>query len=83
MTMIEKVARALQKTDGQSGTCYELTDLEAIAFARAAIEAMREPTGGMLAAAHGMDRRLDTNLGRECALYLHSAMIDAALAEVA
>lgn len=47
--------------------------------ARAAIEAMRHATESMLVAAYGVNWRLDTKLGLESAIDLHSRMIDAAL----
>lgn len=94
MTMIERVARALAKADSQAGTSYELTDTEALAFARAAIAAMREPTGEMLEAPLQYDPLAiaETSLGtidarkkyesrRDLRPHIYRTMIKAALEE--
>ena len=47
MDMIERVARAV-KNANVNGSKYDLTDHYAEAIARAAIEAMREPTEDMV-----------------------------------
>ena len=61
-SMIERVARAIRDCDPSAGATYEQA-------ARAAIEAMREPTEAMLEAAFGNDPTL------------WSRMIDASLEE--
>ena len=69
MTMIEKVARAIQECSLVTG--YEARLPEAKLYAKAAIEAMREPSMKMLDA------------GTDCAFTDEkwNAMIDAALKE--
>jgi hypothetical protein len=79
--MLERVARAVEpeigKLEAVSAAPHVLRELQAKRVARAAIEAMREPTAGMVNAGletyceHG-----DQNCG--CAISW-SAMIDAAL----
>lgn len=48
MSMVERVARAMQAVDDDLGGAIELSDGEARALAVAAIKAMREPTDAMV-----------------------------------
>jgi hypothetical protein len=84
--MLERVARAIRAVtmpdaypafEDMGPTLRELY----MTKARAAIEAMREPTAEMLNAAFGFHYRLGTGLGRAKALADMNAMIDAALKE--
>lgn len=47
-SMVEKVAKAIQHADAHKGTYYGVDDADAGTMARAAIEAMREPTDAMV-----------------------------------
>lgn len=71
--MIEKVATALAEANQED---FEETRHLHLALARAAIKAMREPTEEMVNAG-----RNECVVNREQAIRIHSAMIDAALAE--
>jgi acyl-CoA reductase-like NAD-dependent aldehyde dehydrogenase len=80
MEMVEKIAIGQCEFDGRPWLSMPRTERDRyMARARLAIEAMREPTEAMLAAAHGSRWRLDTKMGTDAAMSLHSAMIDAAL----
>lgn len=46
-SMIERVATAIRRADAERGTYYGVDEVDALTLARAAIEAMREPTGKM------------------------------------
>ncbi|XHE12367.1 hypothetical protein PCC82_11260 [Agrobacterium deltaense] len=78
--MIERVAKELheklssQDIDGYLGANFDLNSV-----ARAAIEAMREPTAGMMIEGYGDLFRLETQLGIAAARYRYQAAIDAAL----
>jgi len=50
MNMIEKVARAIEAVKADRATFGNKGVIESKAYARAAIEAMREPTEGMIKA---------------------------------
>lgn len=69
-TMIDRVAYAVQVADDEVGICA------ARVIARAAIEAMREPTGGMQDAGNSAYHDNDRSIGAAW-----RAMIDKALAE--
>lgn len=74
MNKIEQVAKALAETDGNM---FSYEDQ-----ARAAIEAMREPTGAMVASGLNSDAWADAEGGATAILTsTYSAMIDAALKE--
>ncbi len=87
MSMVEKVARAMLNTMNKDVRWTQKlpTELEAILIARAAIEAMREPTEGMREA--GALEISDENSAftqerdSKNAGYVFGAMIDAALAD--
>lgn len=78
--MIERVARAIFAAKSQTHTTWEQCDwgyrTMKMKEARAAIEALREPTEGMVKAA---DRRNDDNDDEEATLANWQAMIDEAL----
>jgi hypothetical protein len=85
--MVERVARAILEAAGDRamGDTDDLScvlidgDMDLIGLARAAIEAMREPTEAMLQAQH-MDAMWDEpDEGKPAAYYDWRAMIDAAL----
>ena len=59
-SMVERVARAMQSVDDSMNNRMELTDAEAAQLARAAIEAMREPTKEMVEAGYNaIDEAVD------------------------
>ncbi len=68
-----RVAMALLNQSHRGSTAPEM--------ARAAVEAMREPTGAMKAAASGYMNAETEQTGREMAAHAWRAMIDAALKE--
>ena len=72
MTTLEKIEAAIQKA------ASDFPDGDQFACARAAVEAMREPSDRMLANFHGMQRIRNT---RTMATSVWQAMIDAILAE--
>lgn len=74
MDMIERVARAISEVD-----CLPLGPAHARAMARAAIEAMREPTTAMIDATQD----IYAEPGRHLIEYVWEKMIDAALNETA
>ncbi len=69
MTMIEKVARAIRDASDKTGMEYDICEIQ---LARAAIEAMREPTDEMI---HKVP------IGYCTAREVWECMIDAALKE--
>ncbi len=79
LTMVEIVARAIGASD-KSGRSWEAlsedTHRVCLGMARAAIEAMRGPTEGMLHAAEDHKNRYYLTEGND-----YSVMIDAALRE--
>lgn len=70
--MVERVAEALAKSDKYTS--------DYTALARAAIEAMREPTEGMTNAAFNIEL-WDQPINEHCAQDVWQTMIDAALQE--
>lgn len=72
--MIERVARAIQGCDSSAGATYEQA-------ARAAIEAMREPTDAMVDCAVDAIDQIPTWANLEIVFAAHAAMINAALLE--
>lgn len=80
MTMIERVARAIMRDDFEGDELWESSDKclrgSYLRNARAAIEAMRDPTDGMVDAGNSLGHE-------EAPATYYEAMIDAALAEVA
>lgn len=76
-TMIERVARAIETVPVMAGT-YSMSGEDAVALARAAIEAMRTPTDAMIEAGYDAADDAITHPGAES---VFEAMIDAALNE--
>lgn len=82
--MVERVARAISEAikyqDGLAHYAYEQRKDDMDAVARAAIEAMREPTDSMTKAGAIRDAELEWLEGMRAVPQVFQAMIDASLA---